>query len=292
MKDLALDAIDELKTRLCTTSSIPGLPTGLASFDAITGGLQPGHLTVIAGRPGMGKTAFVMNAAMHVSITLKKTVAVFSLQSTTKRLFERLLYSVAGVDAEKFRSGIPDRSDLREFTYALKMLAKVQILIDDDQGLSVHDLRERVRHWKNLHDVQLIVVDNMPRLEQGTRIESPRHRFSFDEVTLNLKSMAKELQIPVLAVAEINRKPEKRAGASHGWPRLKDLRKSKAIIGIADYVGLLVRHSYYAENKKERKQCGGQSHLLLFKNTDRAPQVLPLVFNKKFACFEDPRLCG
>lgn len=291
MKELAKDMIGELEKLHFRTEQLPGLPTGFTSFDAITGGLQPGQLTVIAGRPGMGKTAFVMNAALHVSIALEKTVAVFSLQSTAQQLFQRLLYSIARVPAKRFRTGSADRHDWSQFTYAAEMLKESRMLIDDDQGVGVLELRERVRHWKSLHDVQLVIVDNMPRLEQGTRIERPRHRFSFDEVTLNLKSMAIELQIPVLAVAEVNRNPEKRVGGSHGWPRLKDIRKSKALVGIADYVGLLRRHIYYAENKRERKKWGGSSHLILFKNADRSPQVLPLVFNKKVSLFHEPRLC-
>jgi len=290
MNDLALEAIGDLEELLSRTNPLPGLSTGLAGFDAITGGLQPGQLGVIAGRPAMGKTAFVMQTALHVSLRLQKTVAVFSLQSNARQLFQRLLYSFAGVPAKKFRLGIADRHDWSEFTRAAKILAKSRMLIDDDPGLSVFELRDRVRHWKSLHDVQLVVVDKMACLESGTRIGSPPHRFSFDEVTLNLKAMARELNIPVLGVADLNRKPDERLGMNRGWPQLKDLRKRKAIVGVADFVALLLRHSYYAENKRERKKFGGRSDLMLFKNMRRLPQVLPLVFDKTFLRFEEPRL--
>lgn len=291
MKDLTMVALDDLEKHLIGTNPPHGLSTGLVGLDAITGGLQPGQLGVIAGRPAMGKTAFVMQTALHVSIGLKKTVVIFSLQSTAQQLTQRLLYSMAGVSAIKMRSRIVNRSDSAEVFRAAKMLADSQMLIDDDSGLSVFELRDRVRHWKTLHDVQLVVVDKMACLESGTRIGSPPHQFSFDEVTWNLKAMARELKIPVLGVAELNRKPDERLGRERGWPRLKDLRNRKAIVGLADFVAVLMRESYYAENKRERKKCGDRSHLLLFKDANLRPEILPLNFNQKFCRFQEPLLC-
>lgn len=291
MKDLTMEALDDLEKHFIGSNPPHGLSTGLVGFDAITGGLQSGQLGVIAGRPAMGKTAFVMQTALHVSIGLKKTVVVFSLQSTAQQLTQRLLYSIAGVSAIKIRSRVVDRSDCAQIIRAAEMLADSRMLIDDDSGLSVFELRDRVRHWKTLHDIQLVVVDKMACLESGTRIGSSPHQFSFDEVTWNLKAMARELKIPVLGVAELNRKPDERLGLDRGWPRLKDLRKRKAIAGLADFVAMLVRESFYAENKRERKKCGDRSHLLLFKDVNCRPEILPLFFNQKFCRFQEPLLC-
>jgi replicative DNA helicase len=287
MKDMVMAAIGGIQKLYEQRGKIQGCPTGFAAFDKMTDGLHGSEMIVIAARPSMGKTAFAMNIAEHMAINEKLPVAVFSLEMSAQQLVQRLLCSHARVNLGRIRDGFLSDRDFPALTAAASKLAGAKILIDDTSGLSILELRAKARRMKSQHDIRAIFIDYLQLLRSTSRRAQDNRQLEIAEISSGLKALAKELNIPIVVLAQLNRNPEQRSGESKGRPRLSDLRESGSIEQDADLVGLLVREEYYAENDEQREQSEGKATLIIAKQRNGPVGDVPLTFLKEFTRFED-----
>jgi replicative DNA helicase len=287
MKKRVMNALAAIEKIFENKGSISGIPTGFREFDKMTSGLQSSEMIVIAARPSMGKTAFAMNVAEHVAINQRLPVAIFSLEMSSQQLVQRMLCSRARVDLARVRDGFLSERDFPSLTAAASRLAEAKIFIDDSASLSILELRAKARRLKAQQDVQLIVVDYLQLLRSPTRRAQDNRQLEISEISSGLKSLAKELAIPVIVVAQLNRNPEMRTGSGKGRPRLSDLRESGSIEQDADLVGLLVREDYYADTDEEREDLQGKAELIIAKQRNGPVGEIPLTFLREFTRFED-----
>ena len=287
MKDQVMDAIEAIEKLWEQKGSLTGLATGFIEFDRMTSGLHPSEMIVIAARPSMGKTAFVMNIVEHVAVHEKRPVAVFSLEMSSQQLVQRMLCSGARVNLRKARDGFLADSDFDKLTMAAAKLAEADIYIDDTPGLTILELRAKARRLKSKHDVGLIVIDYLQLLRSTSRRGQDNRQIEISEISAGIKGLAKELRIPIIVAAQLNRNPENRTGDSKGRPRLSDLRESGSIEQDADLVGLLVRQEYYADTEEEKDETEGKADLIIAKQRNGPTGDVPLTFRKEFTRFED-----
>ncbi len=277
----ALDSIEKLYER---KGGITGLATGFTKLDQMTDGLHPAEMIVIAARPSMGKTALAMNIVEHVALIGKHPVAVFSLEMSTNQLVQRLLCSRAKVNLSKVRDGFLAEGDFRNLTTAASKLADSKIYIDDTAGLSILELRAKARRFASQNDIKLVVIDYLQLLKSTSKRAQDNRQLEIAEISSGVKGLAKELKIPILVLAQLNRQPEARSG---GKPRLSDLRESGSIEQDADVVALLVRAEVYEEDEEERKEKAGEAELIIAKQRNGPIGEVPLTFLKEFTRFED-----
>ncbi len=287
MREQVMEAIESIEALYANRGSITGLSTGFKMLDEMTSGLHPAEMIVVAARPSMGKTAFAMNIAEHVAIEQRKPVAIFSLEMSAQQLVQRLLCSRARVNSKKVRDGFLAERDFSTLTSAASKLAEAQMFIDDTAGLNILELRAKARRLKSQHDIQLVVVDYLQLLRSTSRRGQDNRQIEISEISAGLKSLAKELKIPVIVLAQLNRNPENRTGDSKGRPRLSDLRESGSIEQDADFVGLLVREEYYADSDEERQESEGKADLIIAKQRNGPTGDVPLTFIKEYTRFED-----
>ncbi|MCX7712840.1 MAG: replicative DNA helicase [Chthoniobacterales bacterium] len=261
---------------------ITGLPTGFPELDRLTSGLHGGEMVVIAARPSMGKTAFAMNIAEHIAVDLKKPVAIFSLEMSTQQLVQRLLCSRARVNLQKIRDGFLSKADFPNLFRAANQLRDAKIYIDDTAGLSILDLRARARRFREKFGVELIVVDYLQLLRSTSRRAQENRQFEVSEISAGIKGLAKELQIPVLVLSQLNRQPDERGGR----PMMSHLRESGSIEQDADLIGMLYRPEVYAQDEEERMELSGKAELLIVKQRNGPIGEIPLTFLKEFTRFE------
>src|SRR5216110_2352959 len=280
MKDQVMEAIDAIEKLYERKGGITGISTGFVEFDRMTSGLHPSEMIVIAARPSMGKTALAMNIAEHVSINEKLPVGVFSLEMSSQQLVQRLLCSRARVNLQKVRDGFLGERDFPSLTAAASKLAEAKIFIDDSASLSILELRAKARRLKAQQDVRLIIVDYLQLLRSTSRRAQDNRQL---EISEGLKGLAKELKIPIVVVAQLNRQPEQRTG---GKPRLSDLRESGSIEQDADLVGLLVRPEIYEEDEEARAEKAGEAEFIIAKQRNGPVGEIPLTFLKEFTRFE------
>jgi replicative DNA helicase len=284
MKDQVMEAIEAIEHLYERRGGITGISTGFAELDRMTNGLHEGEMIVIAARPSMGKTALAMNIAEHVAINENLPVAVFSLEMSSQQLVQRLLCSRARVNLQKVRDGFLAERDFPSLTAAASKLAEAQIFIDDSASLSILELRAKARRLKAQKDIKLIVVDYLQLLRSTTRRAMDNRQLEISEISSGLKGLAKELKVPVLVLAQLNRQPEARTG---GKPRLSDLRESGSIEQDADLVGLLVRPEIYEEDEDARAEKAGEAELIIAKQRNGPVGEIALTFLKEFTRFED-----
>src|ERR1700726_1330485 len=284
MKDQVMEAIESIEKLYERKGGITGISTGFIEFDRMTSGMHAAEMIVIAGRPSMGKTALAMNIAEHAAIQEKLPVGVFSLEMSSQQLVQRLLCSRARVNLQKVRDGFLGERDFPNLTTAASKLAEAKIFIDDSASLTILELRAKARRLKAQHEVQLIIVDYLQLLRSTSRRAQDNRQLEISEISAGLKSLAKELKIPVIVVAQLNRQPEQRSG---GKPRLSDLRESGSIEQDADLVGLLVRPEIYEEDEEARAEKAGEAELIIAKQRNGPVGEIPLTFLKEFTRFED-----
>jgi replicative DNA helicase len=284
MKDQVMEAIESIERLYERRGGISGISTGFAELDRMTDGLHESEMIVIAARPSMGKTALAMNITEHVAINEKLPVAVFSLEMSSQQLVQRLLCSRARVNLQKVRDGFLAERDFPSLTAAASKLAEAQIFIDDSAGLSILELRAKARRLKAQKDIKLIVVDYLQLLRSTTRRAQDNRQLEISEISAGLKGLAKELKIPIIVIAQLNRQPEARTG---GKPRLSDLRESGSIEQDADLVGLLVRPEIYEEDEDARAEKAGEAELIIAKQRNGPVGEIALTFLKEFTRFED-----
>jgi len=238
MKELISDTFVTIERLYDKKESITGVPSGFKDIDELTTGFQKGDLIIIGGRPGMGKTAFCLNISQHVGIAMKEPVAIFSLEMAKEQLVMRMLCSEAKVDSNKVRKGfINKRDDWNKLTNAAGKLAESLIFIDDSSGLSVLEMRAKARRLKQQHGLSLVIVDYLQLMRGRGKFE--RREQEIAEISRSLKALAKELQVPVIALSQLNRGVETRGGNKN--PTLADLRESGAIEQDADVIIFLYR---------------------------------------------------
>jgi replicative DNA helicase len=283
MKDHALQAIETIERLYERKGGITGISTGYIEFDRLTSGLHPSEMIVIAARPSMGKTALAMNIAEHVAINEKLPIAVFSLEMSSQQLVQRLLCSRARVNLQRVRDGFLGERDFPSLTAAASKLAEAKIFIDDSASLSILELRAKARRLKAQQDVQLLIVDYLQLLRSTSRRAQDNRQLEISEISAGLKALAKELKIPVIVVAQLNRQPEQRLG---GKPRLSDLRESGSIEQDADLVALLVRPELYEEDEEARVEKAGEAELIIAKQRNGPVGEILLTFLKEFTRFE------
>jgi replicative DNA helicase len=287
MKQLVVQAIGAIEELYSRRGSITGLSTGFDIFDKMTDGLHGAEMIVVAARPSMGKTALAMNMAEHIAIELKKAIAVFSLEMSSQQLVQRLLCSRARVNLGRVRDGFLSERDFPALQTAASKLAESKIFIDDTSGLTILELRAKARRLKSQHDIQAIFIDYLQLLRSATKRAQDNRQLEIAEISSGLKALAKELNIPVVVLAQLNRNPEQRTGDSRGRPRLSDLRESGSIEQDADLVGLLVREEYYADSDEEKKEVAGKATLIIAKQRNGPVGDVPLTFLKEYTRFEN-----
>ncbi|MBU6391659.1 MAG: replicative DNA helicase [Planctomycetota bacterium] len=254
---------------------LTGLSTGFYDLDDHTCGLQASELIIIAARPSMGKTSLALNIIDHVGVVEKKPAVVFSLEMSAQQVAQNMLCSHARVDAHKLRKGFLDDKEWSNLSYGLGSLSESPIFIDDTPGLTVLEVRAKARRLKAHHDIQLVVVDYL-QLMESSRGENRQQEISI--ISRGLKSLARELSIPVIAVSQLNRSVESREGHK---PRMSDLRESGSIEQDADVIILLHREDYYDPDKKD-----GTAELIIAKQRNGPVGVVKLAFLSNFMRFE------
>lgn len=283
MTDQVMEAIETIEKLYERRGLITGIPTGFKELDRMTSGFQAAEMIVIAARPSMGKTALAMNIAEHVAVNAKLPVAIFSLEMSTQQLVQRLLCSRARVNLQKVRDGFLSERDFPNLTNAADKLAKSQMYIDDTAGLSILELRAKARRLKKMHDIKLIVIDYLQLLRSTSRRAQDNRQLEIAEISAGIKGLAKELKLPIIVLAQLNRNPEARKS---GRPMLSDLRESGSIEQDADVVALLVRSEYYAE-EEDKQEVAGEAELIIAKQRNGPVGEIKLTFVKEFTRFED-----
>jgi len=287
MKSHVMNALERIEKLFENKGSISGLATGFKDLDRMTSGLHPAEMTVIAARPSMGKTAFAMNIAEYVAVQQKLPVAIFSLEMSSQQLVQRMLCSRARVTLERARDGFLSEADFPKLTHAASRLAEAPIFIDDSAAITILELRAKARRLKARENIGLVVIDYLQLLRGTSKRGQDNRQIEISEISAGIKALAKELSLPVIVVAQLNRNPEMRTGSGKGRPRLSDLRESGSIEQDADVVGLLVREEYYADTEEEREDLQGKAELIIAKQRNGPVGEIKLTFLKEFTRFED-----
>ena len=273
------EAFDVLQTRYANGGSVTGLPTGYTEFDEMTAGLQPTDLLILAARPAMGKTTLALNIAEYAAIKSKKAVAVFSMEMSASQLALRLISSNGRVNAQRLRSGQLEDEDWSRVTSAIRMLKEAKIFIDDTPGLSPDALRAKARRLKREHDLGLVVIDYLQLMAVPGNNENRATEIS--EISRSLKHLAKELNVPVIALSQLNRSLETRADKR---PVMADLRESGAIEQDADVIVFIYRDDYY---NKENSPDKGLAEVIIGKQRNGPTGSLKLKFFGEYTRFDN-----
>ena len=273
------EAFDVLQTRYANGGSVTGLPTGYTELDELTAGLQPTDLVILAARPAMGKTTLALNIAEHAAIKTKKAVIVFSMEMSASQLALRLISSNGRVNAQRLRNGQLEDEDWSRVTGAIRMLRDAKIFIDDTPSLSPDVLRAKSRRLKREHDVGLIVVDYLQLMVVPGNKENRATEIS--EISRSLKHLAKELNVPVIALSQLNRSLESRADKR---PVMADLRESGAIEQDADVIMFIYRDEYY---NKENSPDQGLAEVIIGKQRNGPTGSIKLKFFGEYTRFDN-----
>lgn len=249
IKEVVLRTFQQVNEAAQRQERITGVPTGFHNLDQRTAGMHPGDLIIVAGRPGMGKTAFALNIATNACESRQLTVAVFSLEMPKEQLVKRMLCSVARVDGTRLRTGQLHREDWPKLAAAAGSLSEYPVWIDDTPGLTIMELRAKTRRLKSEAGLGLVVIDYLQLMRGGARTDSREQEIS--EISRSLKGLAKELGIPVIALSQLNRGVESR-GNKDKRPQLSDLRESGAIEQDADTILFIYRDEVYNKETPER----------------------------------------
>jgi replicative DNA helicase len=274
------DNIDALEERQGNRSLITGVPTGFTQFDHKTSGLQNSDLIIVAARPGMGKTAFALNIARNAALGPDIPVAIFSLEMSREQLSMRMLSSEARLDSTRLRSGFISQDHWMQITEAAGTLSNAPVFIDDSPTLTAMEVRAKARRLKLDKNIGLVIVDYL-QLMQGRR-SAERRDLEISEISRSLKALAKELNIPVLALSQLNRMLEQR---SDKRPQLSDLRESGALEQDADVVAFIYRDEVY--NKDENNPNRGKAEIIIAKQRNGPIGTVPLVFLGSYTRFEN-----
>jgi replicative DNA helicase len=274
----SFETIEKLYER---KSLITGVPSGWVDLDTITSGFQPSDLIVVAARPSMGKTAFCLDVARHAAVVENIPVAIFSLEMSKEQIALRLLCAEAQVDGSKLRRGMLRESDFPRLTTAAGVLSESPIFVDDTPGISAMEMRAKARRLKAERNVGLIIVDYL-QLMRGRQGPERSREQEISEISRSLKALAKELNVPVMALSQLNRRVEERGDKI---PQLSDLRESGAIEQDADLILFIYRDEVY--NKSPDNPKRGTAEIIVGKHRNGPIDKVVLTFLPQFATFED-----
>lgn len=283
---MAKDYIDEITDLLESYASgdrdeLEGLDTGFKKLNELSNGLKGGEMFIIAARPSMGKTSFMMNIVENVAVTNMKSTLVFSCEMPSKSLVQRLLFTRAMIPMNRLRAGLKlTKQEIQNFTKAVAEIKEAPLHLDDTPSLSISDLRAKARRKKRDSDIQLIAVDYLQLMRSNSKQASSSREREIAEISAGLKAVAKELDVPIIVLAQLNRGPENRGGR----PKMSDLRESGSIEQDADMVGLLFREAYYKEGE-DKENDNGDSELVLAKNRNGSTESIYLSFKKELMQF-------
>jgi replicative DNA helicase len=280
LKEIIKDGIEKIDLLYQQKAHVTGIPTGYIDFDIKTAGLQSSDLIIIAGRPSMGKSAFALGIAEYAGVVEKIPTAVFSLEMSKEQLVQRLLCAHAKVDAHKVRTGYLATSDWPRLTAAAGKLSEAPIFIDDTPAISVMELRAKARRLKLQQDIKLIILDYL-QLMRGTTSSAESRQQEISEISRSLKALARELNVPIIAISQLSRAVESRTDHR---PQLSDLRESGAIEQDADVVVLILREEYYNPTPDNQ----GIAEIMIAKQRNGPAGIsVKLAFIKEYTRFEN-----
>ena len=252
IKEIVLNALGRIEKAAKNKGVVTGIPTGFIDLDYKLSGLQPSDLILIAARPSMGKTAFVLNIAQYVAFKKEKGVAIFSLEMSKEQLVNRLFALESQVDSQALRTGNLKDSDWEKLIEGAGIIGKSNLIIDDTPGISVSELRSKCRKYKLEQDVQLIIIDYLQLMSASAGGRSESRQQEISDISRSLKALARELNVPVVALSQLSRAVESRPDKH---PMLSDLRESGAIEQDADVVMFIYRDEYYNRDSDKKKQA-------------------------------------
>ena len=282
IKEILWPTFEHIERLQESGSGITGVPTGYKDLDTMTTGLQKGDLIIVAARPSMGKTSLVMNVAQNAAIEHGTTVAIFSLEMSKEQLVQRLLCAEGRVDAQKLRRGRLSPDEYQRLAAAAGHLNTAPLWIDDSAGSTVLEMRAKARRLKSETDLGMVIIDYMQLMSSGGRAENRVQEVS--EISRGLKSLARELEVPVVALSQLSRAPEQR---NDRRPQLSDLRESGSIEQDADVVMFLYRPEYYfGPVDKDGNSIEGQAELIMAKQRNGPTGTVPLFFHKAYTRFD------
>ncbi len=283
--ELVHDVIETVEKLYQRKAHVTGIATGFSELDTMSSGLQPSNLIIVAGRPSMGKTSFALNIAEHAAIQNKLPVAVFSLEMSREELMMRMLCSQARVDAHKVRRGYLEKKYWNTLTASASQIAQAPIYIDDSSSLSILEMRARARRLAaelsaKGTPLSLVLVDYLQLMRGAGRVESRQQEIS--EISRNLKGLARDLRVPVIALSQLSRRPEEKG--REGKPQLSDLRESGAIEQDADMVAFIYREEVY---KPQEIDLQGKAKILIAKQRNGPTGEFELAFIREYTKFEN-----
>jgi replicative DNA helicase len=262
---------------------VTGVPTGFVDLDEMTSGMQPSDLVLVAARPSMGKTSFVLNIAQHIGTQTEMTVGFFSLEMSKEQLFMRMLTSEARIDAHRFRSGYLNEKDYGRLSHALGTLAEARVFIDDTASIGVLEMRAKARRLQAEHGLHLLIIDYIQLMQGRGRFESRQAELA--SISRSLKGLAKELRIPIIALSQLSRAPETR---SDHRPQLSDLRESGALEQDADVVMFIFREEQYRDAEgNPNQEAEGTAEIIIGKQRNGPVGTVKLAFIKEHTRFEN-----
>lgn len=252
IKEVVLHALEKIEKASKSKGTVTGIPTGFLDLDYKLSGLQPSDLILVAARPSMGKTAFVLNIAQHVAFKSKKTVAIFSLEMSKEQLVNRLFSLESQVDSQALRTGNLKDSDWEKLIESAGIIGKSNLIIDDTPGISISEMRSKCRKYKLEHHLDLIIIDYLQLMSGSVGRRSDSRQQEISDISRALKGLARELNVPVIALSQLSRAVEQRP---EHRPMLSDLRESGAIEQDADVVMFIYRDDYYNKDTDTPNQA-------------------------------------
>jgi replicative DNA helicase len=285
IKELLWPTMERIEALQRGGKTVTGVPTGFTDLDELTSGFQPADLVVIAARPSMGKTALTLNIAQHAAIEAQVPIAFFSLEMSKESLVQRMLTSEARVDAQRLRKGMLRDDDFPRLARAAGILSSAPVYIDDTPGISMLEMRSKARRLKADAELGMVVVDYLQLMQGPADSESRQQEVS--TISRGLKSLAKELNVPVVALSQLSRAPEQRAGEDKGRPQLSDLRESGAIEQDSDVILFIYRPEvYFGPVDKDGNSLEGRAEIIVGKQRNGPIGSVNLFFHKQYTRFE------
>ena len=289
------EAIVQMNEASKRTDGLSGIPSGFPSIDKVTSGWQEATMIVIAARPAMGKTAFVLSMARKMAVEHHKSVAIFSLEMSNVELVKRMMVAQTEIPSDKIKNGRLSDADWKQFHDRIKQLSDAKIYVDDTPGLSIYDLRAKCRILKKKYDIDIIIIDYLQLMTAGGALRAGGNRQEeVSTISRNLKGLAKELKIPVVALSQLNRSVESRPTSGNGGvgdshrPQLSDLRESGAIEQDADMVCFLHRPEYYKITEDENgNSLVGITNFIIAKHRSGALEDINIRFQPELIRFEE-----
>ena len=280
IKEIIFSTLEKIDEMHKAKGGITGLSTGFTNLDKLTGGFQRSDLILIAARPSMGKTAFVLNVAQHMATRDKKSVAIFSLEMPREQLAMRMMCAEGLIDSQHFRTGAMSNDEWKNLVDAADRLSASPMFIDDTAGVNAVELRNKARRISKEHGLDCIIIDYLQLMDGGAHSRIDNRQQQISDISRSLKALARELKVPVIALSQLSRGPESRTSRK---PMLSDLRESGSLEQDADMVAFLYREDYY-NPETEKKNL---TELIIAKNRNGPTETVELYFHKNFTRFTD-----